>query len=294
MILDMGVEIRYSTPVDEPEGRCSTASRRSTPCSSARGAPRGKELDLPGRARGGRPTSTSASTGSSRVAFGHIDKIGERVLIIGVGNTAMDCCRTSRRLGGKDVKVMARRPRQFFKASPWELEDAEEEQVEIVVNHVAQALRGRERQADGHGVRARRVDARTRTGAQTSRSDRHRDHSRPTTSSWPSARRTPSPGSSATSASSSTSGTCRWSTRRPSSRRAPGVFFGGDAAFGPKNIIWAVAHGAPGGDLDPQPLPAASPVTERPPQGMNLHHARRWACTSGATATTTTRPSARR
>ena len=57
------------------------------------------------------------------------------MLIIGVGNTAMDCCRTSRRLGGKDIKVMARRPRQYFKASPWELEDAEEEQVEILINH---------------------------------------------------------------------------------------------------------------------------------------------------------------
>ena len=57
------------------------------------------------------------------------------MLIIGVGNTAMDCCRTSRRLGGKDIKVMARRPRGYFKASPWELEDAEEEQVEIVINH---------------------------------------------------------------------------------------------------------------------------------------------------------------
>ena len=69
------------------------------------------------------------------VAFGHIENIGKRVLIIGVGNTAMDCCRTSRRLGGNDIKVMARRPRQYFKASPWELEDAEEERVEIVVNH---------------------------------------------------------------------------------------------------------------------------------------------------------------
>ncbi len=57
------------------------------------------------------------------------------MLIIGVGNTAMDCCRSSRRLGGKDIKVMARRPRAFFKASPWELEDAEEEGVEIVINH---------------------------------------------------------------------------------------------------------------------------------------------------------------
>ena len=74
------------------------------------------------------------------VAFEHIDKIGERVLIIGVGNTAMDCCRTSLRLGAKDVKVMARKPRQFFKASPWELEDAEEEHVEIVVNHAPKAF----------------------------------------------------------------------------------------------------------------------------------------------------------
>ncbi len=69
------------------------------------------------------------------VAFGHVTSIGERVLIIGVGNTAMDCCRSSRRLGGKNIKVMARRPRQYFKASPWELEDSEEEGVEILVNH---------------------------------------------------------------------------------------------------------------------------------------------------------------
>ena len=57
------------------------------------------------------------------------------MLIIGVGNTAMDCCRSSLRLGGNDIKVMARRPRSFFKASSWELEDAEEEGVEILVNH---------------------------------------------------------------------------------------------------------------------------------------------------------------
>ena len=66
---------------------------------------------------------------------GAFEKIGKRVLIIGVGNTAMDCCRTSLRLGAEDVKVMARKPRDFFKASDWELEDAEEENVEIVVNH---------------------------------------------------------------------------------------------------------------------------------------------------------------
>ena len=98
------------------------------------GAPRGKDLDLPGR----KEAAANIHIGIEwleGVAFEHIKTIGEKVLIIGVGNTAMDCCRTSARLGGKDVKVMARRSRQFFKASPWELEDAEEEQIEIVVNH---------------------------------------------------------------------------------------------------------------------------------------------------------------
>ncbi|EQD70566.1 glutamate synthase subunit beta, partial [mine drainage metagenome] len=74
------------------------------------------------------------------VAFGHVDRIGERVLIIGVGNTAMDCCRTSLRLGARTVRVIARKPRGFFKASPWELEDAEEENVEILVNRSPKAF----------------------------------------------------------------------------------------------------------------------------------------------------------
>ena len=102
------------------------------------GAPRGKELKLPGRY-----DTNNIHIGIDwleSVAFGHIDHIGERVLIIGVGNTAMDCCRTSLRLGARDVKVMARKPRQFFKASNWELEDAEEEKVEIVVNHAPKAF----------------------------------------------------------------------------------------------------------------------------------------------------------
>jgi formate dehydrogenase beta subunit len=97
------------------------------------GAPKGKNLEIPGRY-----DSDKIHIGIdwlTSVAFEHIKSIEERVLIIGVGNTAMDCCRTSRRIGGKDIKVMARRPRKYFKASPWELDDAEEEQVEIVINH---------------------------------------------------------------------------------------------------------------------------------------------------------------
>ena len=87
------------------------------------------------------------------MAFGHIEKIGERVLIIGVGNTAMDCCRTCLRLGAKSVKVMARKPRGFFKASEWELEDAEEESVEIVINRSPKAFVVENGKLDGHDVR---------------------------------------------------------------------------------------------------------------------------------------------
>ena len=72
--------------------------------------------------------------------FGHIEKIEPRVVIIGVGNTAMDCCRTAKRVGATDVKVVARRGRKHFKASPWELEDAEEEQVEIIENHAPKRM----------------------------------------------------------------------------------------------------------------------------------------------------------
>ena len=196
------------------------------------------------------------------------------------------------RLGGKDIKVMARRPRQYFKASPWELEDAEEEQVEIVVNHAPKRVRPRERQAHGHGVRAARVERGRARQADVERR-RHRHPSRRRRRSSRSARRTPSRGSSATSASSSTSGTCRSSTRRPSSATRPGVFFGGDAAWGPKNIIWAVAHGARGGDLDPQPLPG-HPAHRAPAAGDEPHQPEDGASPSGATATTTTRPSAQK
>jgi formate dehydrogenase beta subunit len=87
-----------------------------------------------------RIASTSASPGSSRSPSATSNKVGEQVLIIGVGNTAMDCCRSSLRLGAKNVKVMARKPRQFFKASEWELEDAEHENVEIVINHAPKAF----------------------------------------------------------------------------------------------------------------------------------------------------------
>ena len=130
-ILDMGVDVRYNSPVTSMRA---LLAEQWDAVFVGSGAPTGKNLDIPGR----KQAAANIHIGIEWLAsahFGHIEKIGQRVVIIGVGNTAMDCCRTSRRLGGTDVKVIARRSRKFFKASPWELEDAEEEGIEIVENH---------------------------------------------------------------------------------------------------------------------------------------------------------------
>ncbi len=129
-IVDMGADLRLNSPVDSM--RQLLAAEQFAAVFVGTGAPKGKELDLPGRHDSDRVHIGIAWLES--VAFKHVEAIGERVLIIGVGNTAMDCCRTSLRLGAKDVKVMARKPREFFKASEWELEDAEQENVQILVN----------------------------------------------------------------------------------------------------------------------------------------------------------------
>ena len=122
MILDMGVELALNSPVSSLRTLLDEGGYDAVFIGS--GAPKGKELELPGRHETDRIHIGIAWLES--VAFGHIGSIGERVLIIGVGNTAMDCCRTSLRLGATSVKVMARKPRGFFKASTWELDDAEE------------------------------------------------------------------------------------------------------------------------------------------------------------------------
>ncbi len=161
----MGADLRLGTPVASM--RELLAGGGFDAVFVGTGAPKGKELSLPGRAESDRIHIGIAWLES--VAFEHVDTIGERVLIIGVGNTAMDCCRTSLRLGAKNVKVMARKPRGFFKASVWELEDAEEEQVEIIVNHAPKSfvveggkLKGMtferlEYEMDGAEIRSQRV-----------------------------------------------------------------------------------------------------------------------------------------
>jgi formate dehydrogenase beta subunit len=205
------------------------------------GAPKGKELKLPGRAEAAANVHIGI-TWLESVAFEHIKSIGEKVLIIGVGNTAMDCCRTSLRLGAKDVKVMARKPRQFFKASAWELEDAEEEHVKIVINRSPKAfvhengkLKGMnfdviEYDLDASG----RITAERITGEEFLEADDvilaiGQENAFPWIErdlgiefdKWD---------------------VPKVDAKTFESTRA-GVFFGGDAAFGPKNIIWAVEHG---------------------------------------------------
>ena len=266
MILDRGVEIRYGTAVDSMAGLLAGKPGFDAVFVGT-GAPRGKELELPGRREAGDRIHIGIDW-LAGVAFGHIDKIGERVLIIGVGNTAMDCCRTSRRLGGKDVKVMARRPRQFFKASPWELDDAEEEQVEILINHVPRRF-----VVEGGrlmGMEFERVEWTT-----DAKSGRQKSTVKDTVvipaddvilaigqeNAFPWIERD--------------AGIAFDDDGMPvvdpvtMQSTRPGVFFGGDSAFGPKNIIWAVAH-AHEAAISIHNHCSGKPVTDRPPQGMNL------------------------
>ena len=235
MILDMGVDIRYNSPITSLR---SLLDEKYDAIFVGVGAPRAKGLELPGRHDEGDTNIHSGIDWLESVAFGHVDKIGQRVLIIGVGNTAMDCCRSSRRLGGTEIKVMARRPREYFKASPWELEDAEEEGVEIIVNHAPKRfvieggkLVGMEFDVlewDEGAVHSTVLDTVIvpcddvilAIGQENAFPWIERDLGLEFG---------------------------EWDMpivdEATFQSTLPGVFFGGDAAFGPKNIIWAVAHG---------------------------------------------------
>jgi formate dehydrogenase beta subunit len=259
IILDMGVEIRYGTPIASMKALLEEGFDAIFVGS---GAPRGKELDLPGRRETDR--IHIGIDWLESIAFGHIDSIGERVLIIGVGNTAMDCCRSSRRLGGKDIKVMARRPRGFFKASSWELEDSEEEGVEIVINHAPKRFLIENGRLTGMEFDRLEWDA----GAKNSRTI--------DTVILPADDVILAIGQ---------ENAFPWIERdigiqfdkwdvplvdeRTMESSRPGIFFGGDAAFGPKNIIWAVEH-AHQAAISIHNYCQRIPMTERPPQGMNL------------------------
>jgi len=265
MITNMGVDLKLNHPIRSLRELLTTGGFDAVFVGS--GAPKGKELKLPGREAGAANIHIGISWLES-VAFGHIDKIGERVLIIGVGNTAMDCCRTSLRLGAKTVKVMARKPRTFFKASAWELDDAEEESVEIVINRSPKAfvvengkLKGMtfdvmEYDTDAQG----RITAERITGEEFLEADDvilaiGQENAFPWIErdlgiefdKWD---------------------VPKVDVKTFESSRA-GVFFGGDAAFGPKNIIWAVEHGHQAA-ISIHNFCQGKATSERLPPGVNL------------------------
>src|SRR5271156_3096893 len=238
-ITEMGVELRQGERVDSLKALMGEGYDAIFVGS---GAPRGRELEIPGRQEAGANIHIGIDWLSS-VSFGHVDKIGKRVIVLGGGNTAMDCCRTSRRLGGEDVKVIVRSGFEEMKASPWEKEDAMHEDIPILnflvpkqFTHVGGKLTG----VIFEPVAVNYDDKGRRQLLPTGEPDQHfecddvlvavgQENAFP------------------------------WIERdigldfdkwdmpvvdQVTFRSThPKVFFGGDAAFGPKNIIWAVAHG---------------------------------------------------
>jgi len=263
-IVDMGANLKLNHRINSMKALLE--SKEFDAVFVGTGAPRGKELELPGR----RDTDRIhiGIDWLESIAFEHTDSIGKNVLIIGVGNTAMDCCRSALRLGAEDVKVMARKPRGFFKASDWELEDAEEENVEIIVNHSPTEFVVR----DGvlTGMKFDRMEYKV---DEKGRIDRGtpvdevlipcddvilaigQDNAFPWIerdigiefNEWD----------------------CPVVDEKTMMCAREGVFFGGDAAFGPKNIIWAVAHGHEAA-ISINKYCFAQDIEARPPHGMNL------------------------
>lgn len=133
-ILDMGVAAHFKHYVDSLKSLVDNQEYDAIFVGS--GAPNGRDLaKLPGRQEGDANIDLGINWLDS-VAFGHTKSIGKKVIVLGGGNTAMDCCRTSKRLGGDDVRVVVRSPKATMKASPWEIEDAENEDIPIYENHV--------------------------------------------------------------------------------------------------------------------------------------------------------------
>jgi formate dehydrogenase (NADP+) beta subunit len=207
------------------------------------GAPRGRDLDLPGRSEAAQRIRVGIDWLAS-VSFGHVTSVEPRVIVLGGGNTAMDCCRSARRLGARDVKVIVRSGFDEMKASPWEKEDAMHEGIPIINYHVPKAfvheagvLKGMrfevvEAVYDDQGRRTLKPtgapevliecdEVLIAVGQQNAFPWIERD-SGIAFDQW---------------------GLPLLEANTMRSTTNPRVFFGGDAAFGPKNIIWAVAHG---------------------------------------------------
>jgi len=208
------------------------------------GAPRGRDLDLPGRNEA-RASIHIGIDWLASVSFGHVQKVGRRVIVLGGGNTAMDCCRSARRLGADDVKVIVRSGFEEMKASPWEKEDAIHEGIPIINFHVPKAyLHDAQGTLTGMSfeiVKAVYDDKGRRSLVPTGEPDAIFDCDDVLIAvgqenAFPWIER------------DSGVDFDQWglpvlAAETFQSVSAPRVFFGGDSAYGPKNIITAVAHG---------------------------------------------------
>ena len=272
-ILDLGIEFRGGKRIDSLKALLAEGwDAVFVGC----GAPRGRDLDIPGRKQAAANIHIGIDWLSS-VSFGHVNRIGKRVIVLGGGNTAMDCCRSSRRLGGEDVKVIVRSGFQEMKASPWEKEDAMHEDIPILNFLVPKEFTHENGRLTGvlfEKVKAE-YDAKGRRNlVPTGEPDQHlpcddvlvavgQENAFPWMErdigiefdKWDMPKVHP---------------TTMASTH-------PRVFFGGDAAFGPKNIIWAVAHGhdaalsidnlCSGLDINDRPTPMVDIVSQK----MGIH-----------------------
>jgi formate dehydrogenase beta subunit len=272
-ILDLGVEFRPGKRIDSLKA---LLAEDWDAIFVGSGAPRGRDLDIPGRREAARNIHIGIDWLSS-VSFGHIGKIGKRVIVLGGGNTAMDCCRSSRRLGGEQVTVVVRSGFEEMKASPWEKEDAMHEGIPILNFLVPKEFTNDNGRLTGvvfEKVKAEYDAKGRRTLKPSGEADQHmacddvlvavgQENSFP----WI----------------ERDIGIAfdRWNMPKVDPRTMqsanPKVFFGGDAAFGPKNIIWAVAHGHEaalsiekmlnGEDINVRPVAAVDIVSQK----MGLH-----------------------
>jgi NADPH-dependent glutamate synthase beta subunit-like oxidoreductase/ferredoxin len=238
-ILNIGVEFRGGQHVDSLK---SVLAEKYDAIFCGTGAPRGRDLEIPGRKEASKNIHIGIDWLSS-VSFGHIDKIGKRVIVLGGGNTAMDCCRSSKRLGGEDVKVIVRSGFEEMKASPWEKEDAQHEGIPILNFLVPKSFKHNNGKLTGmvfEKVKAE-YDAKGRRNlVPTGEPEQHFDCDDVLVAvgqenSFPWIERD-------IGIEFDKWGMPVVDTVTMQSTIA-NVFFGGDSAFGPKNIIWAVAHG---------------------------------------------------
>ncbi len=272
-ITDMGVDAHFNQDVTSMK---EMLARDFDAVFVGTGAPRGRDLDIPGRQEADKQIHIGIDWLAS-VAFGHIASIGKRVIVLGGGNTAMDCCRTARRLGGEDVRVVVRSPFKDMKASPWEREDAEAEDIPMFENHVPKEFKMKDGKVVAvmfEKVRAVYDDKGKRTLVPAGEAPVvmecddvlmaiGQDNAFP----WIERDIGIDFG--------------KWDLpvldKKTFQSTLPKVFFGGDAAFGPANIITAVAHGhqaaisidifCRGKNLSDRPHPAVTLVSQK----MNVH-----------------------